>query len=116
MKALFLIATLLLVSCGGASGPCASSPVVGSWTNSGTTETIIVTAACAFTSDICASSGTVTLPSATATSGTGTVSITSGGAPGCLTVGDHSCAYVVQNNTQLSFTCDGGATVVYERD
>lgn len=102
-----------LASSCGESGPCEDSPTLGAWKNAGSQETITLGAQCTFTSDLCASSGTISNVATAA--GTATVNITSGGNPGCLSVGEHSCSYVVQNGTQLSFTCGGSGTLVYQK-
>ena len=115
---LSVLATILINSCGGETGDCSNSLAIGTWASNSTNERITFGASCSFTSDVCVSTGVI--PSIVDKSGTAIVTIDStAGLNGCLTVGNHSCVYVINEDVSpdsLSFSCDGRNPVVYFKE
>ena len=91
------------------TGACASSALLGSWTNSQSNETITFTSNCGFTSTIC---GAQAIASNTTTS-SGTVTLDNWSVSGsnCASQSNRTCTYSISGSTlQLTCTPTGGGT------
>ncbi len=109
-----LLGLFVLVGCGSDPAPCAGSTVLGTFTGtvSGNADTMVIADSCAITSSYCQS--TSTMPNATASSGSATITVTAtNGHTGCLPLGATNCTYSI-SGAALTFNC-GGSTLTYTK-
>lgn len=109
-----ILAVTLLNACGAAPTsdptPCAQSPILGQWYDSGTGDTLVFKSDCSGTGSRCSEKFTNSVISANTASGTYTKRVSAtNGLTQCMPIGDTTCAFSHTTATTLGTSCGGVA-------